>query len=87
MHGVNLDAAAFRDGHRALERFGNFAEHTSHFFRRLEKELVGGEFHSMRVAHRLAGLNAEQDFLRPGIRVSQIMAIVGRNQGNAGLFR
>ena len=41
----------------------------------------------MRVAHRLARLDAEQDFLRARIGVRQVMAIVGRDQRNSRFLR
>jgi hypothetical protein len=41
----------------------------------------------MRVAHRLAGLNAEQDFLRVRVGVPEVVAIVRGDQGDAGLAR
>ena len=46
---------------------GNFAEDLRHLFGGLEEKLVGGKFHALRVAHGLAGLNAQQHFLRVGV--------------------
>ena len=56
-------------------------------FGRLEIKLVGGKLHAVRVAHRLAGLDAEQDFLRVSVVVMQVVAIVGGNEGNTGFSR
>ncbi len=64
---VDLDVAARGDIHRAAKRIGNFAKHLGHFLGGLEIELVGGKLHAMRVAHGLAGLDAQQHFLRVGI--------------------
>src|SRR5271157_614952 len=83
---LDLDVASRGDIHGAAERVGNFAEDLGHFLGGLEVELVGGEFHAMRVAHGFAGLDAEQHFLGVRIFVVQIVAIVGDNQGDAGFL-
>ncbi len=57
-----------------------------HFFGGLEIKLVGGKFHAVRVAHRFAGLDAEQDFLSACVGLRQIVAIVCGDQRNAGFF-
>ena len=41
----------------------------------------------LRVAHGLAGLNAQQDLLRASVGLRQVMAIVCGDEGNAGFFR
>ena len=87
LHGIDFDVAAPGNRHGALQRVRNFAEDLRHFLRRLEEELVGGKFHAMRIAHRLAGLNAEQDFLSVRIGVCQIVAIVRGDEGNSGFTR
>jgi hypothetical protein len=85
-HRFDLYVASLGNRHGALERLGKFSEHLRHFLGGLEKELVGGEFHAVRVAHGLAGLNAEQHFLGVGIGMFQVMAIVGGHQGNSGFL-
>jgi hypothetical protein len=40
----------------------------------------------MGIAHGLAGLDAEQDFLRVSIVVVQVVAIIGGDERNAGFF-
>src|ERR1700730_2556182 len=83
LHRVDFYVAAARNGDSALKRFWNFAEDLSHFLGSLKEKLVRGEFHAMRIAHGLACLNAEQDFLGSSIGVSQVMAVIGGDQRNA----
>src|ERR1700719_868360 len=83
----DFDVAARGDIHGAAERVGKFAEDLGHFPGGFEVKLVGGELHSIRVAHGLAGLDAEQDFLSVGVAVMEIVAVVGGNEWNSGLFR
>ena len=84
---VDLNVAARGDIDGAGQRIGNFAEDLGHFLRSLEIELVGSELHAMRIAHGLAGLDAEQDFLGVGVLVVEIVAIVGGDERDAGFFR
>ncbi len=63
LHRIDLDVAALGDGHGALQRVRKLAEHLRHFFRGLEEKLIGVEFHAVRVAHGLAGLDAQKDFV------------------------
>ena len=65
----DFDVAARGDIDGAADGVGNFLKHLGHFLGGLEIKLVGGELHAMRVAHHLAGLNAEQDFLGMSIFV------------------
>ena len=83
---IDLDVAASGDIDGAGDGFGNFAKDLGHFLSGLEIELVGGELHAMRVAHGLAGLDAEQDFLSVSVVVVEIVAIVGGDEGDAGFF-
>ena len=84
---LDFHVAALRDVHGAAQRIRHFPEHLRHLRRGLEIKLVGRELHAMRVAHGLAGLNAQQDFLRVRVVVMQIVAIVGGHQRNSGFFR
>ncbi len=83
---LNFDIAARSNVHGPAQRLGKFAENLRHFHGALEVKLVGRKLHAMRVAHGLAGLNAEQNFLSVGVFVMQIVAIVGGNQRNARSF-
>ena len=83
----DFNVAASGDIHGAGERIGDFAKDLGHFLRSLEIKLVGSELHTMRIAHGLAGLDAEQDFLGVGVFVVEIMAIVGGDERDAGFFR
>ena len=58
-----------------------------HLCRALEVKLIGLELHAVRIAHRFASLDTQQDFLRVRVFVMQIVTIVGRHQRNACLFR
>ena len=71
----------------AAQGIGNLAEHLGHLRGSLEIELVGGEFHAVRVAHGLSGLDAKQDFLGVRVFVVQVMAIVRGNQRDARFLR
>ncbi len=84
---IDLHVATRRNIHCPLQRFRNFAEDSKHLVRRFEIELVRWKFHPALVAHRLAGLNAQQNFLGVRVFVMQVMAVVGRHQRNPGLFR
>ncbi len=84
---LDLDVAARGDIHGAGERVGKFAENSGHFLGGLEVKLVGGKLHAIGIAHGLAGLDAEQDFLGMRVTVMQIVAIVRSDQGDAGFFR
>ena len=83
---LDLDVAASGDIDGARERVGDFAENLGHLLGGLEVELVGGEFHAVGVAHGLAGLNAEQDFLSVSVFMVEIVAIIGGNDGDAGFL-
>src|SRR6195256_6048694 len=78
--------AARSNLHCAAQRFGKLAEHLRHLYGRLEVKLVGLEFHAIRVAHGLAGLDAEQHFLSVSVVVMEVMTIVGGNERDASLF-
>src|SRR5207245_7790050 len=84
---LDLCVAARRDGYRAAQNIGNLAKNPRHLRSALEIELVRRKFHAVRVAHGLAGLNAQQNFLSVRIFVMQVMAIVGGDQRNTGFFR
>src|SRR6202021_915089 len=73
---LDLDVASRRDAPRPAQGGRQFTEHLGHLRGRLKVKLVGREFHSMSVAHRLSRLYTEQDFLRMSIGVMEIMAIV-----------
>ena len=84
---LNFHIATSGDRDGAIERVGQFAKHLSHLFGSLKIKLVGRKFHPLGIAHRLAGLNAHQDFLRMRVRARQIVAIVRGNERNAAFVR
>ncbi len=86
-HRLDSKIAALGDGYGAREGFGKFTEDLGHFLGGLEKELVGGEAHAVRIRHGLAGLDAHQDFLRASVGLRQVVAIVGGDQRDAAFPR
>ncbi len=84
---LDLYVAARGNIHGAAQRFGQFTKYLRHFRGGLEIKLVSGKFHAMRIAHGLAGLDAQQNFLGVRVGVFQVVAIVGGHQRNAGFFR
>ena len=86
-HRLDAHVAAFGDGRGAFERVRQFAEDLGHLLGGLEIKLIGGKAHALGIRHGLAGLNAEQHFLRAGVGAREVMAIVGGHQGNAALAR
>ena len=74
------------DLHRVAHRTVIGGKRLCHLGRRLDVEFVGIETPARLVGHRLAGLDAEQDFVGAGVFAMQIMAIVGRDhrQPDAG---
>ena len=79
--------AALRDVPGAVERVLDFAEQRHHLVARFDVERGLLEAHPVRVRHGLAGLDAQQDFVRAGVVLAQIMRIVGGDQRNAGVGR
>ena len=75
-----IQVAAFGDRQGVADRFGCVAESLCHLLRRLDVELIDREFHMGRIAHGLAGLDAEQHFMGAGIFTVQVMAVVGSHQ-------
>src|SRR5215469_384651 len=62
---------------------GVSAKSRCHLLGGLDVKLISVEPPTGFIRECLASLNAEQDFMRFGVRAMQIMAIVGRNQGYA----
>src|SRR4029077_19445851 len=87
VNALDSNMASMRDVHRSAERVRQFAEHLRHLSRRLEVKLVSGKLHAMRVAHGLAGLDAQQDILGMRVVVMQVVAIVRGYQRDASFFR
>ena len=62
-------------------------EQLVHLLGALEVELVGLELHPVGVLDGLAGLDAEQDLLHPGVLPAQVVGVVGGRHRDAGLPR
>src|SRR5580658_3176123 len=84
---LDFHVATIRNRYGARDGVWQFAEHVRHFLRRLEIKLVGGKFHTLRVAHGFSGLDAHEDFLRVRIGLGEVVAVVGRDERDAGFFR
>ena len=63
----------------------DFAEQRHHFFARLDVEGLLLEAHAVQVGHGLAGLNAQQNFVRARVGLAQVVGIVGGHQRDAGV--
>jgi hypothetical protein len=68
---VVRDAAGIRDGAREL------GEGWGYLLRGFDVELIGVELHPVRVATRLAGLQAEHQFVRVRIFFLEVVAVIG----------
>ena len=84
---MDFHVAAIGDRHSARHGVRQLPKHIRHFLGRLEIKLVRGELHALAVAHRLAGLDAHQHFLRMSVGAGQIVAIVRSDKRNAGFAR
>ncbi len=74
------DLAAGRNLHRGRQHLG-VGEDAGHLRRALEIELVRLELHAARGVHGLAGLDAQQDVVGPGVFGLQIVHVVGGHHG------
>ncbi len=82
-----FELAALGDVVGAVERVLDFAEQRHHLFARLDVEGFLFEAHAVQIRHRLAGLNAQQDFVGAGVGLAQVVGIVGGDQRDAGVGR
>ena len=64
-----------------------FAEQLHHLVARFQVEIGRVPMHAVGVAHRLAGLDAEQDFVGARVFLAQVVGIVGGHQRQAGFLR
>ena len=72
-----LQVAIVRDAAGVRHGAGKFGKGRCDFFSRFDVELVGVELHPVRVAARLAGLEAEHQFVRMGVFFFEVVAVVG----------
>ncbi len=77
--------AALGDIPRPVQRVLDLAEKRHHLGPRLYVKLRGREAHPVRIRHRLAGLDAEQNLVRAHVVVGQIMGVVRDDQRNAAV--
>ena len=69
-----------------LQRLGVLGEEGGHLRLALDVELLSLEAHPAGVVLHLAGLDAHQNVLSPGVLLFQIVGVVGAHQGDARLF-
>ena len=62
------------------DRLWNVLEKLRHFIGSLNVKLLVGKTHPFRIVHRLASLDAEEDFVGKSILTGQVMAVIGRDQ-------
>src|SRR5580700_4579165 len=70
---LDFYVAAVCNRNSPLKSIGKLPKHLGHLYCGLEIELVSSKFHARAVAHGLAGLNAEKDFLRMGVCTREVM--------------
>ncbi len=81
-----LDLAALGDVPGAVQRVFGIGEEGEHFGARFEVELRPVEAHAILVAHGLAGLDAEEDFVGAGVVAAEVVGVVGGDEREAGVF-
>ena len=84
---LHFHIAACGDVHGAPQHIRDLAENGGHFFRGLKIKLIRCKLHAVRIAHGLAGLNAQQHFLCVRVIMMQIVAVVRCHQRNACFLR
>ncbi len=70
-----------------VDRVMKLRQGQSHLLLRLHIEFFGREGERVVVVDRPSGLNRNQNLLHPGVLPPQIMAVVGRDQRDAGVVR
>ena len=73
---IELELAAISDFQGGGKRFGHLGKDLRHLIGRLYVELVVGELHAVDVVDAFACLNAQQDVVRSGVLLAQVVAIV-----------
>jgi len=79
LYRIEFDLASLGDVPGSIQGIGNLAEQPHHFFARFEIELGDREPHAVRIGHGLAGLDAQENFVRAGVVLAQIVRIVRRD--------
>ena len=77
---------AVGDPHRVLDRLRIGGKDAAHFIRTLDVEIVGVKLHPPFVAEGFAGADAEEDFVREGVVLLEIVGVVGADELQADLF-
>ena len=86
-HLSELHMATLCDVPGAIESILYFSEHRHHLGAGFQIKRLVLEPHAVWIGHRLAGLDAQQDFVRAGVILAEIMRIVRDHQRNAGVGR
>ena len=74
---VERQVAALRDRQRIAAGVGQLGEDPAHLFGRLQVELLGREPPALRVAHRRAGLDAEERLVGSRVPRLEVVRVVG----------
>ncbi|CAB4851354.1 unannotated protein [freshwater metagenome] len=77
---VERHVAPFGDEQGVVARLGQLAPDLAHLARRLEVEVARGEAEALRVIHRGAGTDAEQDVVGVSVTGVDVVEIVGGQQ-------
>jgi len=73
--------AFFRHGHGVVHRLGTVIKELPHLLRGPEIELIGLKFHPVLVFDSFSGLDTQENLVRFGVRLIEVMAVVRRHQG------
>ena len=82
---AQLQVAAVDELHRARADVRVVGEETMHLVGRLDVELLRIELEAVRIVHAACGLHAEQNLVSARVVVSDVVAVVGRDQRNVKL--
>jgi hypothetical protein len=81
---LHLKLASASDFSGVVQRLApsGAGERGFHFLSGLEEELIVGKAQSLRIVDRFACLDAQQDVVGFRILFAEVVAIIGRNEGN-----
>ena len=83
---VELEIAAFGNGHGAGKDIRTVFKDKRHLFCGLHKELIALEFQPVRLMNGLAGLHAHQNVLGVSIVLTEIVAVIGGHHRHGQFF-
>ena len=83
---TQLECALLSDLQRIGESFRHVIKESLHLLFALEVELIAAVAEAILIVNRLPGLDTQQNIVREGVPLRQIMAVVGGHQGDAHLL-